>query len=61
MKTDGVSPDPTNTKDSDVENNIGAAYNCPNCSRSTLRRVPEEIVEFKCEVCGARVREEVVR
>ena len=30
---------------------------CPSCERDTLAETPDEIVDYRCAVCGERVRE----
>lgn len=34
-----------------------ANFNCPECNRPTLVEATDEIVDWKCESCGHRVRE----
>ncbi len=36
---------------------LRANYRCPSCERDTLKEAPDEIVAYKCSVCGERVRE----
>ena len=36
---------------------LRANYACPSCERDTLAETPDEIVDYKCRVCGERVRE----
>lgn len=37
-----------------------AHYSCPNCDRPTLERANDEIVKWRCAVCGERVEEVLI-
>jgi hypothetical protein len=34
-----------------------AGFDCPACDRPTLQATPDEVTDFRCSVCGERVRE----
>ncbi len=36
---------------------LGANYSCPKCDRPTLEETANELVAYKCAVCGERLTE----